>query len=146
MMFIHASPRFQTFKIKRLFRLSLSKWSGKLLVLPKLRDFIPSLKKERFLKTEIFYPLRNLTDENPEISRCRKLADPALHFSHVRGHFFQADSSVQQTAGDQRGAANQLPLSFQKELCVKRKIFFNYCLYKFLVFYYLIYFLERFFL
>jgi hypothetical protein len=73
------------------------------------------------------------------------LADPALHFSHVRGHFFQADSSVQQTASHQRGAADQLPLSFQKELCVKRKIFFNYCLYKFLVFYYLIYFLERFF-
>jgi hypothetical protein len=96
-------------------------------VLPKLRDFISSLeKRESYLDGDILiYPLRNLTDENPEISLCRKLADPALHFSHVRGHFFQADSSVQQTAGDQRAAADQLPLSLQKELCVKRKIFFQ---------------------
>ena len=94
-------------------------------MLPKLRDFTPSLEKREISQDGdiLIYPLRNLTDENPEISLCRKLADPALHFSHVRGHFFQADSSVQQTAGDQRGAANQLPLSFQKELCVKRKIF-----------------------
>jgi hypothetical protein len=90
-----------------------------------MRDFIPSLETRGSSQGGdiLIYPLMNLTYENPEISRCRKLADPALHFSHVRGHFFQADSSVQQTAGDQRGAANQLPLSFQKELCVKRKFF-----------------------
>ena len=148
-MFFHASPRFQTFKIKRLFRLSLSKWSGKLLVLPKLRDFISSLEKKRDFSRRRYFDLSTQKFDWWK-SRDQSLQEIGRSSSPLQSRSWTfLPSRLKCSTNRRRSTCSCRQSSFilsERALRKEKYFFYNYCLYKFLVFYYLIYFLERFFL